>query len=331
MQRVTVVVPAYNEAAAIPVLHRRLAEICAHEPQYAFDLLFVDDGSSDATIEVVTRLASDDPRIRFISLSRNFGHQAALSAGLDNADGDAVIFLDADLQHPPELISQMLRLWESGAQVVDTVRQDDERLPLIKRLTSNGFYRVLNWLSDVPINRGGADFRLLDRVAADGLRQVNERARFIRGLVQWIGFRHETIAYLPQMRVAGQTKFSLKKMLRLAFDGIFSFSTAPLQLATWLGFSVCVGAIGYAGYAGYAVYVRFVLETAVAGWTSLLLVVLTIGGAQLLSLGIMGGYLSRIYEEVRGRPLYLVKSSSSAPAAQKKDATGLQGRSPSPP
>jgi polyisoprenyl-phosphate glycosyltransferase len=327
MKKVTVVVPAYNEAAAIPVFYRRLAEVWSHEPEYAFELLFVDDGSSDSTIEVVARLSSDDARVRFLSLSRNFGHQAALSAGLDHADGDAVLFLDADLQHPPELISQMLRLWEGGAHVVDTVRADDDRLPLVKRLTSNGFYRVLNWLSEVPISRGGADFRLLDRIAADGLRQVNERARFIRGLVQWIGFRHETLAYTPEVRFAGESKFSLKKMLRLAFDGIFSFSTAPLQLATWLGFSVCVGAVLYGAY---AVYVRFVLKTAIAGWTSLLLVVLTIGGAQLLTLGIMGGYLSRIYEEVRGRPLYLVKASSAL-AAQKKEPTRLQGKSPSPP
>jgi len=326
MKRVTIVLPAYNEATALPVLYRRLLPMCASEAKYRFEFLIVDDGSTDDTLEVLRNLAAQDDRVRFISLSRNFGHQAALSAGLDHADGDAIVFLDADLQHPPELIPDLLRLWEGGADVVDTIRRDDARLPLVKRLTSSGFYRVLNWVSSVRINPGAADFRLLGRAAADGLRRVNERARFIRGLVQWIGFRHETVEYTPDARIAGHSRFSLKKMLRLAFDGIFSFSTAPLQIATWLGFSVCLGAFVYGLY---ALYVRFIAKTAIAGWTSLLVVVLTIGGAQLLTLGIIGGYLSRIYEEVRGRPLYLVKASSSA--EPQKDATSSQGTSPSPP
>jgi glycosyltransferase involved in cell wall biosynthesis len=320
--QVDIVVPAYNEAASIPTLYERLAKMAAGETRYAFRFLIVDDGSTDDTESVVQALAASDPRIKPVMLSRNFGHQAALSAGLDHADADAVVFLDADLQHPPELVSELLRKWEQGAQVVDTIRLEDKQLSMFKRTTSRGFYKLINLLSEVPIEPGAADFRLLDRSAARALGQVKERARFVRGLVQWIGFRHDRVEYTPEARFAGRSKFSLRKMLRLAFDGLYSFSSVPLRVATWLGAVVSLAAFVYAVY---AVYARFFTDETIPGWTSLLVVVLLIGGAQLVTLGILGGYIGRIYEEVRARPVYLLQEP------RQNSATAGQSASPVPP
>jgi polyisoprenyl-phosphate glycosyltransferase len=313
MKRVSIVMPAYNEAACLRELATRLQQVAATETAYQFELIFVDDGSSDQTLATLRELRAHDERVRYLSLSRNFGHQAALSAGLDHANGDAIVFLDADLQHPPELIPQLLREWENGAQVVNTVRQPDPGLSVVKRATSAGFYWLINLLANIRIQPDGADFRLLDRHAAAGLRQVRERSRFIRGLVQWIGYRQAVIDYKPDKRFSGRSRFSPMKMLRLALDGIYSFTNLPLQLATFLGLSSAAGAFAYAMY---ALYLKLVLGTAIQGWTSLLLVVLLMGGVQLVTLGILGAYVARIYEEVRGRPIYLVKESSTDGAAQ---------------
>ncbi len=325
MLQVDIVVPAYNEAASVPALYERLARMAAAETKYAFRFLIVDDGSSDGTESVVRDLADLDPRIKLFVLSRNFGHQAALSAGLDHSDGDALVFLDADLQHPPELVPELLRKWEHGAQVVDTVRLDDKQLSLFKRATSRGFYKLINLLSEVPIEPGAADFRLLDRNAANALRQVKERARFVRGLVQWIGFRHERVEYKPEPRFAGHSKFSVRKMVRLAFDGLYSFSSIPLRVATWLGAIVSFAAFLYAVY---AIYAKFFTNDTIPGWTSLLVVVLLIGGAQLVTLGILGGYIGRIYEEVRARPVYLLQQE---PHHQNVESAGHSARPVSPP
>jgi glycosyltransferase involved in cell wall biosynthesis len=310
MKRVSVVMPAYNEAACLRELVTRLSQVAAAEAAYRFDFLFIDDGSADETLATLRELRATDERVRYVSLSRNFGHQAALSAGLDHADGDAIVFLDADLQHPPELIAQLLREWEKGAQVVNTVRQADPGLGMVKRASSAGFYWLINLLANIRVQPDGADFRLLDRSAADGLRQVRERSRFIRGLVQWIGYRQTVIDYKPDKRFAGRSRFSPMKMLRLALDGIYSFTNLPLQLATFLGLSSATGAFVYAMY---ALYLKLVAGTAIQGWTSLLLVVLLMGGVQLVTLGILGAYVARIYEEVRGRPIYLVKESADRP------------------
>jgi dolichol-phosphate mannosyltransferase len=313
MKRISFVVPAYNEAASIPHLFARIAQVMGDDGRYAFEVIFVDDGSSDGTLAVLEGLSQRDARAQFVSLSRNFGHQVALSAGLDAAQGDAVVFLDGDLQHPPEIVPQLLRAWESGAHIVNTVRADDPDLSLFKRVTSRGFYFFVNLLADVSIQPNSADFRLLDRSAADALRQVQERSRFIRGLVQWIGFQQETVAYTPEKRFAGKTKFSPRKMWRLALDGIFSFSTTPLQIATWSGVIVSMGAFSYAIY---ALYEKLVSGKTVQGWTSIVVVTLLLGGIQLITLGILGSYVARIYEEVRRRPLYLVKANSRKEATK---------------
>jgi dolichol-phosphate mannosyltransferase len=315
MKLVSVVIPAFNEAGSLGELHERLARVAAAEARYNFEFLVVDDGSSDATLETLKQLRARDPRLRFLSLSRNFGHQAALSAGLDEARGDAVVFMDGDLQHPPEMVRELLRRWEAGAQVVNTIRADGGGVSLLKRTTSSGFYRLINWLGDTRISASSADFRLLDRRAADALRQIEERARFIRGLVQWIGFRHAQVEFTPDKRFAGRTKYSWKRMMRLASDGIFSFSTVPLKIATWLGLLVSAAALAYGCY---ALYTRLIAGTAVPGWTSLLVTVLALGGIQLLTLGILGSYIARIFDEARRRPLYLVKESSEEEAAARE-------------
>jgi dolichol-phosphate mannosyltransferase len=321
MQRVSIVVPAFEEAPSLPELHRRLAAVADAEPTYDFEFVIVDDGSHDDTVSVLRRLRDADPRVRYVSLSRNFGHQAALSAGLDRAQGDAVVFLDADLQHPPEVVRDLLRSWESGAHVVNTVRRGLGDASMMKRAARGAFYRVVNLLADVRIQPGSADFRLLDRKAADALRAIHERARFVRGLVHWIGFRQATVAYDEDARFAGRPKYSLRKSLRLALDGIFSFSTVPLHVATAAGLVVSLGALVYAGY---AVYMKVVAREAVQGWSSLLITTLFLGGVELTTLGILGTYVARIYDEVRRRPLYLVSDEAGAEPAQRSSSTGTQ-------
>lgn len=304
MGQVDIVVPAFNEAASIPVLHERLSAMAAGEKQHDFRFLIIDDGSKDETANVVRAISQRDPRMKLYQLSRNFGHQAALSAGLDHADGDAVIFLDADLQHPPEVVPSLLRKWEEGAQIVDTKRIENNHRAKLSGAMSNTFYRVINLLSEVKLEQGCGDFRLLDRSAANALRQVKERARFLRGLVQWIGFRHAQIEYLPESRHAGETKFSFSSLLRLAFDGLYSFSSVPLRVATWLGAITTLGAIVYAIY---AMYEWGFTDEMLPGWTSMMIVTLLTSGAILVVLGILGGYIGRIYEEVRARPVYLLQ------------------------
>jgi dolichol-phosphate mannosyltransferase len=320
---VSVVVPAWNEAGSLPELYSRLQTVFAAERDVDFELIVVDDGSTDETVAVLKQLRARDPRVRFYSLSRNFGHQAALTAGLDYAKGKAVIFMDADLQHPPEVIPELLKRWRAGDQVVNTVRLTDERLPLLKRLGTGAFYWLINKLSATEIEPNAADFRLLDRRAAEGLKQIGERARFIRGLVSWLGYRRSWVQFKADKRFAGKTKYSFRKMLRLALDGLFSFSTVPLKAVSWLGFFVVVGAVFEATVALYA---KLVVGNTMQGWTSLLIVILFLGGTQMITLGVFGSYLANVYEEARRRPLYLVGASSedeeevAAPVPVARDA-----------
>ncbi len=299
----SIVAPCFNEAEGLPAFHAALTAVVGTMP-YAVEIIYVDDGSTDATPQVLATLRAQDARVKTLTLSRNFGHQAALLAGLDAAQGDAVVTLDSDLQHPPALIPELIRAWEQGAEVVYTIRRETADATLFKRLTSRLFYRLLQQASGTPIIAGAADFRLMDRVAVESFCTLRETHRFNRGLVSWLGFRTAAVVFDAPARFVGKSKYSLWRMLRFAVHGLVSFSVWPLRVAMLLGF----GMAGFAAlYIAYALYVFFVLHRTVPGWTSTLITVLLIGGVQLLSLGIVGEYVGKIFEEVKGRPLYIVR------------------------
>ena len=299
---VTVVVPVYNEAEGLARFHARLREVLAGLPCET-RVLYVDDGSDDGSFETLAALARD-PGVGVLRLSRNFGHQVALTAGLDHAPGDAVITMDADLEMPPETIPELIARWRQGAQIVQGRRVGSDGAGLGKRVTSRWFYAVLNRLSEVPIEPGVPDFRLLDRAALDVLRAMRERHRFLRGMVSLLGFSQEVVPFHAGRRVAGQSKYSFAKMLGLALDAVVSFSVVPLRFSILAGF--CAAAAG-AAYGAYVVWIRLVSGNAVAGWASTTTAVLVLGGMILLVLGIIGEYVARIYGEAKGRPLYIVR------------------------
>lgn len=303
---ISVVIPVYNEEGNI---HPFYKEVRQHIPdRYDAEYLFVDDGSTDATLEKIKELQSADASVKHLSFTRNFGHQCALKAGLDHARGKAVISLDGDFQHPPRLIPALLEKWEKeGCKIVHTIRRDADPLPLGKRLTSRLFYSCLNALTDVRIEPGCADFRLLDREVVDWLARNAERALFLRGLVAWTGFPSGQVEYRPAPRLWGQSKYTLSKMTRLALDATTSFSVLPLRLATILGLFM---AIFSGSYAVYTVAMWLLNRPrVVTGWPSVILSILFIGGLQLLMLGIMGEYIGKIFLEAKNRPLYVVKDA----------------------
>jgi len=302
-ETLSIVLPAFNEANNLRPVHNAVAEQMA-EIGLAYEMIFVDDGSQDQSLEVLRELNRLDPHVKVASLSRNFGHQYAITAGMELALGDAVIIMDADLQHPPELIPQMVAAWHDGAQVVFTVREDDGQAGWFKRQASAAFYKFINWMSDTPIVRGAADFRLMDRAVVDAMIAMPERSRFLRGMVSWLGFRQVGLNYRAKPRFSGRSKYSFRRMLALALQGITSFSTVPLRASAYLGL---VTALAGLPYALWAIYARCFTDVTVPGWTSLLIAVLLLGGVQLMSVGIIGEYVGRIYTEVKGRPLYLTK------------------------
>ncbi|HEX6987597.1 MAG TPA: glycosyltransferase family 2 protein, partial [Planctomycetaceae bacterium] len=267
-------------------------------------IVYVDDGSSDGTADALREIALSDPAVTVLSLSRNFGHQAALSAGLEFVDADAVVMMDGDLQHPPALIPDMVRLWREGFDVVSAVRQHTADAGPFKRWTSDGFYRVFNRLSETQLVTGAADFCLLSRRAHRALLSFPERHRFLRGLVTWSGFRRAMIPFVAPERRAGTSKFTVPKMLRLAFDAVFSFSTVPVRVAFQFGAALVLFSLVYLVY---VVGRHLLVGDTVPGWSSTLTAVLLLGGVQLLSIGILGQYVARIYEEVKRRPLYFVR------------------------
>ena len=300
--RYSIVVPVFEEEEVLPRLYERLKPVLDALDGPA-EVLFVVDGGRDRSFEIVKELRSRDARVKGIRFSRNFGHQHALSAGLDHARGEAVIMMDGDLQHPPELIPKLVEQWHAGAQVVNTCRESTEGIGPFKKLTAAVFYGLLNRFGNIRLSPNAADFRLIDRRVADRLRDVREQARFLRGLFAWIGFRQVTVPYRAEARPAGRSKYSTTKMAKLALDGITSFSVAPLRLATVLGFVVSL--LGFA-YAVYALVVKLAGKAALPGWASLIIVVLLLGGVQLITLGIIGEYIAKIYLEAKRRPLYIV-------------------------
>ena len=301
----SVVIPIFNEEAVLPELARRLNAVL---PTLGvdWDVVFVDDGSSDRSLEIISQMARQDAHFSVISLSRNFGHQIAITAGLDHVDSDAVVIMDADLQDPPEVIAQMLAKWREGFEMVYGKRISRAGESWFKKGTAAAFYRILLKLSDFGIPVEAGDFRLLDRNVVSAIRQVRELHRFMRGLVSWVGFRQTPVLYERQSRAAGQTKYSFVKMLLFALDAITSFSVQPLRTASFVGLAIaCSGAVGIL----WMLYLKLYTDKVVPGLASVFCLILFLGGTQLVFLGIIGEYLGRVYQESKNRPLYFVRET----------------------
>lgn len=303
-----IVAPCHDEAAGLRKFYDELTQTLEQLPGCRWQIVLVDDGSRDTTPQILEGLAGEDPAIRVVSLSRNFGHQIALTAGLDAASGDAVVMMDADLQHPPALIPEMVERWKQGADIVSAIRQTTRGASWWKRASSGLFYRLINLLSDTYVVPGAADFCLLSRRAHQALIGVRERQRFLRGIISWIGFNRTFVSFEAPPRYAGQSSYSLAKMVRLAMAAVVSFSSAPLRMATRLG--LLISTAGFL-YLAYILFARIVLRSTVEGWTSLMSVVLILGGVQLIFMGVLGEYLAVVYEEAKQRPLYVLKTPAS--------------------
>lgn len=305
MSLVSVVIPAYNEEDNIVVIIDRL-ECVFKQTEMSVEFIIVDDGSTDKTALILKTMAKVKPNLYFIEFSRNFGHQLALKAGLDKAMGDCIISLDADLQHPPELIIEMLQKWQEGYEVVYTRRIEDKKLPFIKRITSSLFYKTLNILSSVKIEEGTADFRLMDKKVIDVFRDLGENEPFIRGLVKWMGYSQFAIDYMPSSRFAGASKYNFKKMVRLALHGVTSFSIRPLYTAAYLGFIFSLLSVLYIPYVLYS----FFMGIEVDGWASLIMTIVFFGGLQLIILGIIGIYIGKMFMQTKNRPNYIIRNTN---------------------
>lgn len=302
---ISVVIPAFNEAGNIKLIALKIAEQLDKVDSY--EIIFVDDGSADSTLEEIKEAATKDSSVKFISLSRNFGHQRALKAGLDYAVGDCVISMDADLQHPPGLINELINKWREGYDVVYTVRKDLHGVGFFKKTTSKIFYKFINRISEVNIPVGSADFRLLDKKVVEELKQFRENDLFIRGIVSWLGYKQIGIEYNTQSRHSGSTKYTLRKMISFAVHGITSFSIIPLRISILFGLIISFCAFLYTIYALLA---KFYFKTAVSGWTSILISVLFLGGIQLMFLGLIGEYLGKMFIETKNRPNYVIKEKN---------------------
>ena len=306
----SVVVSCHDEEAVIRETHRRLAAALEDTRGLAFEIVYVDDGSRDSTLEALRELQRADPRVRIVALSRNFGQEAAIAAGVEHAAGDALAIIDADLQDPPELLLDMLERWRGGADAVYGVRTHREGETVFKRWAARAFYRAINRLSDVAIPLDTGYFRLMDRKVADALLAMPERDRFMRGMMAWTGFRQEPLPFRRAPRAGGATKYPLRALVRLALDGILSFSLAPLRLAIWMGF--LSSGVAVAGIA-WAIAERLLTDTWIGGWAALFVAIMFFGGAQLVVIGILGEYVGRIYGESKRRPLYFVRERFGFP------------------
>lgn len=305
--KISVIIPVFNESGNIIPLTTKLNKVLNEYPNR--QLLFIDDGSTDDTLQILRQLHQQDNRIQYISFSRNFGHQHALRCGIDHADGNCVISMDGDLQHPPELIPEMIKKWQEGFDIVYTQRIEEQGIKSFKKLTSALFYKLMNSLSDVTIEPGTADFRLLDARVASLIRNSHEQNLFIRGFVSWLGFKQYKITYSPAPRHSGTTKYSFRKMLSFALNGITSFSIKPLRFSIFAGIFISIMAFVYAMYA--IILYLFYPEKAVPGWASVLVSVLFIGGIQLLFLGVLGEYLGKLFMQAKQRPGYIIKETST--------------------
>ncbi len=312
---ISIVIPAYNEQDVLEELHKRLTDV-VDSVKHDFEVVYVDDGSTDNTLGVLELLKKSDPRVAIIELSRNFGKEIALTAGLDHAEGDATITIDADLQHPPELIPELIENWEGGVDVVYAVRSTREDETPVKRFFTNMFYSILGKMGTVEISHNSSDYRLLSRSALDALLRIREQHRFMKGLFSWIGFSQKAIPYTPDKRYSGKTKWNYLSLWNLAIEAITSFSLLPLKIATYLGiFTALVAFI----FAGVVIVKKILFGDPVPGYPSLMAAILFIGGVQLITIGIIGEYLGRVFDETKRRPLYFVKNYH--PAVRKTSKT----------
>lgn len=312
-ESLSIVVPVYNEETVLPEFHRRTSCVL-NSIDLESEIIYVNDGSKDGTLEMLAALAANDCRIGYIDLSRNFGKEIAVSAGLDAAKGDAVVIIDADLQDPPEIIKEMVKKWRAGFDVVYGERTERRGESFLKRSTAAVFYRLIQKLSRVEIPENTGDFRLLSRRSVDALLKLREQHRFMKGLFAWIGYPQTAVPYRRDPRAAGSTKWNYWRLWNFALDGITSFTTLPLRLASYIGLSVAL--FGFI-YAGMIIYKTLVFGESVRGYPSLMVVVLCLGGVQLLSLGIIGEYLGRMFDETKGRPLYLVQATHQSALGEK--------------
>ncbi len=304
MKKISIVVPMYYEEKVAEECYKRIVKVFEELENYEYEIVFVDDGSKDKTLEILTEIANKDKNAKVISFSRNFGHQAAVQAGLKFVTGDAVVIIDADLQDPPELIKQMIELWENGNEVIYAKRTKRKGESCFKLLSAKLFYQILNGLSSIEIPKDTGDFRLADRKVVDVINSMPEHNKFLRGLFSWVGFKQTPLQYERNERYAGKTKYPLGKMIKLARDGIFSFSTKPLKFVGMIGAFAILVSIAILIYA-FVSYI-YKLNNLTAGWTSIMVTITFFAGVQLLSLWIIAEYIARIYEESQNRPIYII-------------------------
>jgi len=302
---ISIVIPCYNEEGNIELLYTEINKFLF---DYQVEYIFIDDNSKDKTVSIIENLSKINTNVKYISFSRNFGHQSALRAGLEYSTGDCVISMDADLQHPPELLQTIVNKWKEGYDIVYTVRKDIENISVFKKNTASFFYKLINSLSEIEIKQGSADFRLLDRRIVQVLiKDITEYHLFYRGLISWIGYKQIGVEYVPNKRFSGKSKYSVLKMLNLAIDGITSFSIRPLKLGIYLGLSLSIFS---AFYALYALIMSFFTSETIKGWTSILLSVLFIGGVNMILLGIIGEYIGKLFIQSKKRPYFLIKKTN---------------------
>jgi len=304
-KKISVIVPCFNEEESLKTFNQTLNHFLPEN--YIYEIIYVNDGSHDNTLPILVSLAKDNPTIKYISLSRNFGHQNALKAGYDFATGDCAICLDADLQHPPSVIPELITRWEEGFEIVNTIRKDHESISVSKKISSRIFYQLMQKLSDVRIENGMADFRLIDKKVLKQLKLFSENYLFFRGIIPWMGFRQTDIPFKANERFAGKSKYTFKKMLKFASAGVTAFSVKPLKLSIYLG---SVIAILTFLYGIYAAYIHIFTDKALTGWTSVIMSILFIGGINLLMLGIIGEYLGKLFIENKRRPNYLISETN---------------------
>lgn len=303
--KISAIIPCFNEENNIEAVSEALANVL--KEYHSYEIILIDDGSTDKTLDKFKKISKANIHIKYLSFSRNFGHQNALKAGMDHATGDCAISMDADLQHPTSMINSLIAKWKEGYDIVYTMRKEDPGLPTFKRLTSKIFYKILNGISDITIQQGTADFRLLDRKVLNVFKTINENPLFIRGMVSWLGFKQHGIPYTAAQRLSGDSKYTFHKMLRLASEGVTSFSIRPLHFTTFLGLFIAVASFGYGLF---SILAKIFTNKVVSGWTSVITSIVFMGGIQLIMLGIIGEYLGKLFLESKKRPSYIVNESN---------------------